>query len=233
MIVHIVSKSWLLMYNVGMNLYSKFAAQFSQTRKHGWEGWKELLPFMQKLGELEILDLACGNGRFLQWAAQSGFFIKSYLGIDLSMQLLDICKQNSSLVKTFEIKQVDLNSWWELPSQKPNLVVAFGITHHLKSDKERLYLIKKSLELIGKGGIVAVSFWQFETNPAINKSIIESLGDNNYTLSFGSNGATRFCHFTDISEIEKLEEELGIKPFKTFRADGKNSQQNLYRIYKK
>lgn len=216
-----------------MNLYSKFARQFSQTRKYGWEGWKELRPYIHSLGELKILDLACGNGRFLLWASEAGFPIKSYLGIDFSKQLLNICKKYYSLSKSFELKMIDLNSKWEIQNPNFNLIVAFGITHHLKSEKERQYLIKKSLELVNKNGIVAISYWQFETNPAANKGIIKSLGDNNYILSFGNNGATRFCHFTDIAEIEKIEEELGIKPIKTFRADGKNSQQNIYRIYKK
>ena len=46
--------------------YKTVATDFSATRQMPWAGWDRLLPFLPKEA-IDILDLGCGNGRFLSF----------------------------------------------------------------------------------------------------------------------------------------------------------------------
>jgi len=230
-----------------MNLYSTYAKNFSATRQAPWKGW-EVLPYNKLLdNNKNVLDLGCGNGRFLKYLLNKRKeSINFYLGVDNSQELLNIAKQelNTSNTSKFIFENVDLLSErWNLEIKKEfNLIVAFGLMHHLYTYEQRKNLLKNSIKLLSKGGFLIITYWQFALikrfeDLIINPSTLSEkfeLKENDYILKFGNDkGAYRFCHFTDIAEIVELEKDIPFKMIKTFYSDGKDNQQNLYKIYQK
>lgn len=247
-----------------MNLYKDYAEEFSNTRKIPWKGWFKILPFLNKNKELKILDLGCGNARFLTFLVEQGFKISLYVGIDSSQEMLNIAyneirnlrlETGNQIAINFEsnlIKEnLDLPDWdkalkseLENSNLEPvtfNLIVGFGVIHHLKSFKARKLILEKSQKLLEKDGTLALSFWQFLKSERLKSLILEpaeigvshkSLGENDYYLTFGKDKkAYRFCHFTTEDEVAQLEENSNLKRVKDFYDDGKEGNLNYYCVW--
>lgn len=237
-----------------MNLYSTHAKEFSTSRQYPWKGWEQLLDLFPK-EPLRILDLGCGNGRFLEYVRKlEGSKVarfESYLGIDNSDVLLNIARNNyEKSITNYEVDtkptayslqpmaaflKKDLNTpdWAhssELTAQssKFNLIVAFGLLHHLKDNETRKVFFKCVKSLLSSDGIFIASFWQFKNIPNWEKKIIEDKGNNDYILSFGKENATRFCHLTSETEAKSLIETCGFKTLKSFYSDGRTDNLNFY-----
>ncbi len=233
-----------------MNLYKDYAEEFSNTRKIAWKGWFKILPFLNKNKELKILDLGCGNARFLGFLVEQGYKISLYVGIDSSQEMLNIAykeirEQMSSQNVMFDFdlcqKNLDLSDWDEGIDDSFDLIVGFGVIHHLKSFKARKFILEKSQKLLEKDGVLALSFWQFLKSERLKSLIVEpaeigvnhkSLGENDYYLTFGKDKkAYRFCHFTTEHEVAELEESSNLKRVKDFYADGKEGNLNFYCVW--
>ncbi len=247
-----------------MNLYSTHAKEFSTSRQYPWKGWEQLLDLFPK-ESLSILDVGCGNGRFLEYVRKlesssvtkfgglefNGLKVLKYVGIDNSDVLLNIARNNyEKSITNYEVDtkptayslqpmaaflKKDLNTpdWAhssELTahSSKFNLIVAFGLLHHLKDNETRKVFFENVKSLLSENGIFIASFWQFKNIPNWEKKIIEDKGNNDYILSFGKQDATRFCHYTHETEAKSLIQDAGFKIIKDFYSDGRTDNLNFY-----
>lgn len=219
-----------------MNLYSTHATEFSKTRQSPWPGWLQAVSLLKKHQPLSILDVGCGNGRFLSFIKQEGILYKKYLGIDNSKELIGIAKKSFSEAKErFQISDVETESILEYKDSKSfNCIVMFGLMHHIRSKEKRKQLIDEAFTLIKESGIVIITFWQFKTDISfLNTHIVEDLGNDDYILRFGKE-AKRFCHFTSDEEIAELCSDIPQSAIITkFKADGKNQHMNAYVILEK
>ena len=99
--------------------------------------------------ETKVLDAACGNGRFSNYFAKSGFDVTSF---DLSMQLLKIAQRKSTEdnlnVKYFrsDIRNVPLKGSFDLVL---NMFTSFG---YFTSDNENFSFIRTAYELLNEKG---------------------------------------------------------------------------------
>jgi SAM-dependent methyltransferase len=66
--------------------YSRFAGEFSRTRRSWPPGYSRILPHLES--GFNVLDLGCGNGRLLLFLGESGWTGR-YVGVDSSDSLLD------------------------------------------------------------------------------------------------------------------------------------------------
>jgi 2-polyprenyl-3-methyl-5-hydroxy-6-metoxy-1,4-benzoquinol methylase len=65
--------------------YDNFADTFSNSRKnHPWPELDYIIEDIREQGFSSVLDIGCGNGRFLEEIQNSRFKIQNYLGIDSS-----------------------------------------------------------------------------------------------------------------------------------------------------
>lgn len=216
-----------LLYNQIMDLYTKHAQDFSDTRKSPWKGWEKI----GLKGDLQVLDLGCGNGRFLKYLVDNHINIKNYVGLDYSNLMLAIAKEESETFKVqSEFSKVDFNTNWTIDG-KFNLVCAFGITHHLEKDFRRKFF-ENAVDKLETGGTFVVTFWKFMDDPREKNKILEDLGNNDYILSFGKD-ARRFCHYYTQEEIDNLIEGLPIEQVDTYLSDGKMNNLNKYLIFKR
>ncbi len=229
-----------------MNLYNEYADEFSKTRTSKWRGWDNIPKYLtdRDIKKLNVLDIACGNGRFLDYL--SSFNTINYLGIDNSDKLLSIAKVKASQLEiNSKFLKIDLNNlnWLDdinsannLNDNEYNLVVAFGITHHIKSHVELNYLYESVNKLLYNKAIFIISYWQFATLDRYKKKMID-IGDNTFKLPFGKNGATRVCKYFNNEDILKVEnniKDIGGFTLKDFYLnDGRENNENLYKVYYK
>ncbi len=234
--------------------YQTTAKQFADSRQYFWQGWDKLLPEIKKLTEnkdkIKVLDLGCGNGRFAQFLKENKVKFK-YLGLDNNQALLDRTKTNlSGLEIDFELKKldlVDLVNKEQLQTsfeQKFNLIVLFGVIHHIPSFDLRSKLINHLSQLLTKNGLLVITAWQFagkerfkqrEVGPKQLEIKPQQLEKNDYILDWRrGETAYRYCHYLTQAEMEQIIDKLDqLNPREKFYADGKSQNLNLYFILQK
>lgn len=214
--------------NLNKEFYKKHLESFDKSRSYGfWEGFEEILPFIPE--NLSILDLGCGNARFLKFLKENKLQIRDYLGIDNNPQFIE---ENSKKYPRFrfEIKDVILDNI-SLTS-KYSLVVGFGITHHIPSKELRNDWFLKMSKLVASKGILVLSFWNFDVKKADKSFKIQSYKQEagDYFLGWKGDFSThRFCHFFDEDEIKEIIEKL--KEFNLIHKFKKDS--NTYIVLRK
>lgn len=226
-----------------MKLYKELATKFSNSRAYPWKGWEKVSKLIKQEfnSPISILDLGCGNGRFLDFLLSEKIEISNYLGVDNSSELLKIADRRFDQ-EYVDFLFTDLEHDWvnEIENHKHSLgnkelkydfISVFGVMHHIESHSKRVELLLNAKKLLKPNGIIFVTYWQFgKYERFLNKA--ESLGNNDYNLPFNEIEAARFCHFTDEKEAGTLEKESGVELVDSFYSDGSDSQLNLYRFYK-
>ncbi|MFA6532943.1 MAG: class I SAM-dependent methyltransferase [Patescibacteria group bacterium] len=97
-------------------------------------------------GELNILDVGCGWGNFLQILNKNHLL---YLGIDISQEAVAICQKN-----TLNCRETDLIKLSKNSRQKYSVITFFQVIEHLKNPLEYLKAAKK---LLKKNGILLIT----------------------------------------------------------------------------
>lgn len=227
-----------------MDLYSTYAEEFSSTRQAPWDGWKKTLKYINSLSKPKILDLGCGNGRFLKFLINSHVNLGEYTGIDNSSELLKMTDefmtrvQSDNKLSKFELLNQDFEDlkWGVNIKQSYNLIVAFGITHHLKTPESRMQFFNTVNYLLEKEGFFVVTFWEFLKIDRYKNKLTPlevKNSTNDFEMTFGVSGAKRFCHYYNPLEIIELTDHLPLKPIEEYYDDGVENNQNHYIVYKK
>ncbi len=226
--------------------YQQTADEFSQSRSYFWSGWEKLLPYINVLvardESLEVIDLGCGNGRFGQFLDDR---VKdcsvNYLGLDFNQQMLDKAEQRlSSTNVNYQLNQIDLVDGLDSLSDNHNLIVAFGLFHHLPSFQFRQSLVKELLGNLTSQGVLVITFWQFADKKRFRKKVIdpekvglnsEDLEKNDYILDWKRGArAYRYCHHLDEKEMQRMLSPLEVDVIDHYLADGKSDNLNRYLV---
>lgn len=238
--------------------YSERADEFDATRQHEWPGWQstvELFNPPPSNTRSRVLDIGCGNGRFAHFLLKNHPIGEiEYTGVDQSPELLAMAekgcigsKGDSLRWLEFDATSPDLEEAL-LPDQY-DLVVAFGLLHHIPSLEYRRRLISYLSSRTDTQGTLVFTIWRFNESKRFREKIIPwqdynhdavekidtaELEKGDHLLSFGDRGGTaRYCHALDEGEIEALTESLGIERLAQFTADGKTNDLNEYHVFVK
>lgn len=230
------------------HFYLQTIVNFDRTRRVLWPGWDELEKYFHTLKRpIHILDVGCGNGRFIDWLQQrfrvEEFF---YLGIDANEQLLEKAQQRySSESISFQHHDLLVQEFPDANSFQPDVIVLFGVLHHIPSYERRIKLLSQLSEKLSPQGYLIVSLWQFLTQPRLQRIIHpwskqthidqSQLEEGDYLLGWNAGvSALRYCHSFSESEIEQLKADLSpLQCVKAWEADGRNGRTNQYLIWQK
>lgn len=225
--------------------YAKNAESFSQTRSNSWAGWEKLLQYICKQTPIKVLDLACGNMRFIKYLSENDIKLSEATCIDNCPALIP---DNLLAYANYLEKNI-----YDLIEDKPlnnsfDVSVSFGLMHHIPTFELRLKLLNYLIDSTKKTGIIAISCWNFLQSGKIRDKAIRTTeiaerllsinleDDNDYFLNWQDDYETfRFCH--NITEIECLELAKRVEGkaelVDMYRADGKSENLNLYLVFKK
>jgi len=208
--------------------YQSVAKDFSISRQKDWRGWNRAVQAaknhlkepMRKNGP-KILDLGCGNGRFLK------FLIKRipkfyYKGYDINNDLLKEAKINSKSTNKIKIRFIkkDILKNILIIKSKSDFIVSFGFTHHIPDHKLRKNWFTYLPKILKKDGVLVLTFWSFA-----NKS-----GD--YLVSWKNENIARYCHQYSKKELKtiiSMYKKSGLRLIDKYEADNKN----IYLIFGK
>ena len=234
---------------VNKDFYDKVGPDFDKTRKSAWKGWGRVYEIikeeMWEADSLEcpitVLDVACGNGRFIGVALEKeGLPFFQYLGIDSNDYLLDIARKNAN--ERIEFRKIDvINDIESLSPATFDVVVAFGITHHIPSSEFRKKWFSQLSKLVSKNGLLIFTIWNYQADERF--ASVEALSpeldleEGDYFLGWADNkNAKRYFHKyidAELSEIDFILTSAGLKQIAKFKSDGKTGNLNEYFVYKR
>ncbi len=206
--------------------YEDNAETFIAKRQHPWRGWRRLMTDIP--AGARILDLGCGHGRFLHFLEnEHPDPERTYLGLDNSEALLDAARRDfpATQFEIADLVQDDLRSYGLF-----DMVVAFGLLHHVPGAETRLDFVRRVGQRVAPGGTLVIALWSVDPSGNKRQPDIEGLqlDERDLLMGWGPNpGSLRYCHDVDEPEAQALIAASGLKLQKDFREDG-SGNRNRY-----
>jgi SAM-dependent methyltransferase len=220
---------------INRDFYAAAAAEFDQTRSRAWPGWLRLQEHLQP--PLRVLDVGCGNGRFGLFLAESFPGAVTYHGLDNSSALLQFAESalaNANLA-TFSLNEFDLLHD-SLPDSQYDLVVLFGVIHHVPGAQKRRDLLRNLAERVAHNGLLSFAAWCFYEYERFRERLVPwpddlTVEEHDYLLDWrAGERVLRYCHYVDEAEHAELIAATGLEEVRTFREDGSGHAMNRYSI---
>ena len=213
--------------------YARFAAPFAASRAAPQPGYERLLDYVPGQG-WRVLDVGCGEGRFLRFLRAQGVDV-DYTGVDFAPALLALGNASGRLV------QRDLSRPGALADLgRFDLVVCFSTLQHIPGRANRARLVAGMGACLSPGAHLALANWQFVDSERQRRKIqpwsaagIETseVEAGDYLLSWQRGGrGLRYVALVDGDETQRLAAEAGLRVVAQFRSDGREGNLNLYTI---
>ncbi|MDD9970947.1 MAG: class I SAM-dependent methyltransferase [Myxococcales bacterium] len=204
---------------INREFYDRRAVAFTRKRDRPWKGFERVLAGVHP--GAAVLDVGCGHGRFARALATTDTPGLHYVGIDSSPAMLALAHAQE-LPSWAEFRQVDVVTTPPsdaVPHESFDLVVMFGLLHHIPGAATRWALLRSALACARPGGTLAVSLWRFDRSPRFARHRLDpaeslkrfpglscsDLEAGGALLDFdGQTDPPRYCHFPDADEIASI-----------------------------
>jgi 2-polyprenyl-3-methyl-5-hydroxy-6-metoxy-1,4-benzoquinol methylase len=231
--------------------YQQVAVEFDRSRAGLPVGWAQLHPLLMAQAQrpsLAVLDVGCGNGRFVRLFDALGVPV-AYVGMDSEATLLALATQQHADLAPVQPQwvQADLTtpSWVQALPTEParfDLIVCLAVLHHLPGGTLRARVLRELAGRLAADGVLVCSTWQFLTSarfvekgvPWASVGLAEDeVEPGDFLLPWQQGGyAVRYVHQIDEAEMTQLAQAASLTITDTFYADGKEGNLNLYTILK-
>ena len=219
---------------INQTFYRAVATEFDRSRAQPWAGWQPLLPHLATLPpEPHVLDVGCGNGRFGHFLAQHLGAMR-YTGVDYSPEMLQIIRERLPEAQLLTLDLVN-----EAPPAGPfDLVVCFGLLHHIPGALQRQELIRALAASVAAGGLLTFVTWRFADFARFRQRIVPwpaafadqvEPGDHLLDWRRGAH-ALRYCHHFDNADHESLLRASGLPELASWYADGPENAANRFSL---
>lgn len=253
---------------LNQDFYRAVGDDFDQTRGAPWPGWERVWGTVsearggsRRCGHrtaptaLSVLDVGCGNGRFgvflAERVAKTGHALSlHYHGLDTDAGLLARAREaltpgpSPSSGRTNLLVELEERDAITYPpdSGAYDLVVLFGVLHHVPGSETRQALLRALADRVAPGGLLAFACWRFLEYRRFRDRIVPWPDDlagavqaSDHLLDWrgGEASALRYCHYVDETEHAALVSATGLTEIDTYRADGRSGDMNRYSILRK
>jgi SAM-dependent methyltransferase len=228
--------------------YRDRAAEFSATRGAPWLGWQRVVPLLRGAAPgraLRVLDVGCGNGRFVRYLAQAlapGSI--EAVGVDASEPLLEAARRAGPAGAHWQACDV-VAAPEALPAGPFDLIALIALLHGIPGSTRRRALLDACARRLAPDGWLVFTTWRadlarerrldwksYSSRAAmpIDCSQLEP-GDQLIPWGPGSD-AVRYFHSFDEAELERLVSGLPLVADRRYRADGRTGEENEYLVYR-
>ena len=184
-------------------LYSKGAKSYEQVFERAILAEGRLTAIVEDFMDgKDVLDLACGNGRWLR-----RFSPGSYVGVDLNESMLDEARH---LFPHHTFVQADMAN---LPFADNSFDWAISVAtyHHLHSDRLRKLALAELERVLKPGGEAFITVWNRR-----QPRFWVSRHDVEVPWRTGNKILYRYYHLFTYAELEKLVRNSGLQVIKSF-----------------
>ena len=179
--------------------YDNFSHTFSKSRQnHPWPELDFIIEDMKKQWYKSILDIGCGNGRFLEEAKNRGYILEGYLGLDSSSGMIEEARW---LHPDCNFDVIDMISLWSSKIQKSSFdtILLLASFHHLQTQEERTRVLCDIKTFLAPGGRIYMTNWNLREQPRYEKS---HQWNGDFDIKIGE--YSRYYHGFNVEELEGL-----------------------------
>ncbi|MBQ3932897.1 MAG: class I SAM-dependent methyltransferase [Lachnospiraceae bacterium] len=208
--------------------YNKFNEDKRLKSRHGIVEYtvsmKYIKEYLDSLKESEksnirIADIGAGTGRYSIPLAEEGYDVTA---VELVKYNLGILKKHSYKVKAFQGNALKLK---KLKDNDYDLVILFGPMYHLISFEEKVQALKEAKRIVKPDGVIMVAYCMNDYAIIIHgfrdNHFKDSIKDGKITEDFRCNTDEKDLYsYVRIQDIDKVDEEAGVKRIKIFTPDG-------------
>jgi len=162
---------------VVLSNYEDIAESFNETRKKPMKPMVlEIVESLNILPDKKILDLGCGNGRFLEILGDD----KNYLGVDNSKNLINFAREKyGDKFQVLDILKLD-----ELKESGFDFVFSWAVFHHIPGNKLRLDFLNKVYDKMNDGATLVISVWKLRKKKNFFSLALKSFLKNLFEFRF-------------------------------------------------
>jgi SAM-dependent methyltransferase len=182
--------------------YDAFATTFSKSRQdHPWPELDYIIADMKNRDSLSVLDIGCGNGRFLEEIEKKRFKIERYLGIDNSAWMIEEAQKlyPSEVFLHGEMQdasEITYRAWFHDLFDSIVLLASF---HHLDFLWDRQVVLHDIRSLLAPSGRIYMTNWNLRDQERYEHM---KKTDGEYNIKIWE--YSRYYHGFTLDELEWL-----------------------------
>lgn len=193
--------------------------EFLVSMKYIHEYLNEFVVDGREKGDIKILDIGAGTGRYSVPLAEEGYDVTA---VELVKHNLGILKAKGSSVKAYQGNALKLARF---ENESFDLTLLFGPMYHLFTFEDKKKALEEAKRVTKPGGVILVAYCMNEygvlTYAFKERHILECVEEKRLTEDFHTISETKNLYdYMRIEDIDALVEACGLERIKILSPDG-------------